>query len=113
MLGVLPGILGTLQATEALKLVLGIGDPLIGRLLVFDALAMSFDELLADDGGDGELAGRIAAHESVGLERGQGRIDLAEALVPEVPEGLGDRLADAVAAGVLDGQGAEHGHLGL
>lgn len=45
VLGVLPGILGTLQATEALKLVLGIGEPLVGRLLVFDALAMSFDEL--------------------------------------------------------------------
>ena len=45
VLGVLPGILGTLQATEALKLVLGIGEPLVGRLLIFDALAMAFDEL--------------------------------------------------------------------
>jgi len=45
VLGVLPGILGTLQATEALKLVLGIGEPLIGRLLSFDALGMTFDEL--------------------------------------------------------------------
>jgi adenylyltransferase/sulfurtransferase len=43
--GVLPGTIGTLQATEALKLLLGIGDPLIGKLLLFDALAMSFDEL--------------------------------------------------------------------
>ena len=39
MLGVLPGIIGSLQANEALKLALGIGDPLIGRLLLFDALA--------------------------------------------------------------------------
>ena len=45
VLGVLPGILGTLQATEALKLVLGIGEPLIGRLLIFDALAMTFHEV--------------------------------------------------------------------
>jgi molybdopterin/thiamine biosynthesis adenylyltransferase/rhodanese-related sulfurtransferase len=45
VLGVLPGILGTLQATEALKLVLGIGTSLAGRLLVFDALAMTFDEV--------------------------------------------------------------------
>jgi adenylyltransferase/sulfurtransferase len=45
VLGVLPGILGTLQAAEALKLVLGIGAPLIGRLLIFDALGMTFDEL--------------------------------------------------------------------
>ena len=42
VLGVLPGIIGTLQATEAIKLIAGIGDPLIGRLLLFDALAMSF-----------------------------------------------------------------------
>jgi len=45
VLGVLPGILGTLQATEALKLVLRIGEPLTGRLLVFNALSMTFDEL--------------------------------------------------------------------
>jgi sulfur-carrier protein adenylyltransferase/sulfurtransferase len=43
VLGVLPGTIGTLQATEALKLILGIGEPLIGRLLLFDALDMSFD----------------------------------------------------------------------
>jgi sulfur-carrier protein adenylyltransferase/sulfurtransferase len=40
--GVLPGTIGTLQATEALKLILGIGDPLIGRLMLYDALDMSF-----------------------------------------------------------------------
>jgi molybdopterin/thiamine biosynthesis adenylyltransferase/rhodanese-related sulfurtransferase len=45
VLGVLPGIIGLLQATEAIKLLLGIGEPLIGRLLCFDALAMSFREL--------------------------------------------------------------------
>ena len=45
MLGVLPGVVGTLQATEAVKLLLGIGDPLIGRQLRYDALAMEFVEL--------------------------------------------------------------------
>lgn len=44
VLGVLPGIVGLLQATEALKLILGIGEPLVGRLLGFDALAMRFRE---------------------------------------------------------------------
>ncbi|MDG2539020.1 molybdopterin-synthase adenylyltransferase MoeB [Dyella jiangningensis] len=44
VLGVLPGIVGLLQATEALKLILGIGEPLVGRLLAFDALAMRFRE---------------------------------------------------------------------
>jgi molybdopterin/thiamine biosynthesis adenylyltransferase/rhodanese-related sulfurtransferase len=45
VLGVLPGIIGSLQALEALKLLLGIGDPLVGRLLLFDALEVSFREL--------------------------------------------------------------------
>jgi molybdopterin/thiamine biosynthesis adenylyltransferase/rhodanese-related sulfurtransferase len=44
VLGVLPGIVGLLQATETLKLILGIGAPLVGRLLSFDALAMRFRE---------------------------------------------------------------------
>jgi adenylyltransferase/sulfurtransferase len=45
VLGVLPGIIGTLQAIEAIKLLIGIGDPLIGRLLHFDALKVKFREL--------------------------------------------------------------------
>src|SRR5229473_1655588 len=45
VLGVLPGIVGSIQATEAIKLLLGRGDTLIGRLLVFDALRMKFREL--------------------------------------------------------------------
>jgi molybdopterin/thiamine biosynthesis adenylyltransferase/rhodanese-related sulfurtransferase len=45
VLGVLPGIVGTLQTNEALKLALGIGDPLIGRLLLIDALAADFTEV--------------------------------------------------------------------
>ena len=43
VLGVLPGTIGTLQATEALKVLLGIGEPLIGKLLLYNALEMSFD----------------------------------------------------------------------
>ena len=45
VLGVLPGLLGTMQAAEVLKLLLGAGDPLIGRLLLVDTLAMRFREL--------------------------------------------------------------------
>jgi len=45
VLGVLPGVIGSLQATEAIKLVLGRGESLIGRLLIFDALEMRFREL--------------------------------------------------------------------
>ncbi|AIP66130.1 molybdopterin-synthase adenylyltransferase MoeB [Burkholderia thailandensis] len=50
VLGVLPGLLGVVQATEVIKLILGIGTPLIGRLLTFDALSMRTHELrLAKD----------------------------------------------------------------
>jgi molybdopterin/thiamine biosynthesis adenylyltransferase/rhodanese-related sulfurtransferase len=45
VLGVLPGIMGLLQATEAIKLILDIGEPLVGRLLLFDALSTEFTEL--------------------------------------------------------------------
>ena len=45
VLGVLPGVIGTLQAVETIKLLLGLGEPLIGRLLLYDALAARFLEL--------------------------------------------------------------------
>lgn len=44
VLGVLPGVVGALQATEAIKLIVGAGEPLVGRLLVYDALELSFRE---------------------------------------------------------------------
>jgi molybdopterin/thiamine biosynthesis adenylyltransferase/rhodanese-related sulfurtransferase len=45
VLGILPGAIGTIQATETVKLLLGIGEPLIGRLLLYDALTMRFREM--------------------------------------------------------------------
>jgi len=45
VLGVLPGIVGSIQAMETIKLILGTGEPLVGRLLLFDALGMRFREL--------------------------------------------------------------------
>ena len=45
VLGILPGTIGAIQATEAIKLILGIGEPLIGRLLLYDALNMEFDQV--------------------------------------------------------------------
>jgi molybdopterin/thiamine biosynthesis adenylyltransferase len=45
ILGVLPGVIGLLQATEAIKLLIGVGEPLIGRLLLFDALHMKMNEV--------------------------------------------------------------------
>jgi len=48
VLGVLPGLVGTIQATEALKLIVGAGDPLVGRLLLVDALGMRFHTVRVD-----------------------------------------------------------------
>jgi adenylyltransferase/sulfurtransferase len=45
VLGILPGTVGTFQATEAIKLILGIGEPLVGRMLLYDALEMSFTKI--------------------------------------------------------------------
>ena len=45
VLGILPGVVGTIQATEAVKLIMGVGEPLIGRFLIYDALRMRFREL--------------------------------------------------------------------
>ena len=45
VLGILPGVVGTIQATEAVKLIIGAGEPLIGRFLIYDALRMRFREL--------------------------------------------------------------------
>ena len=45
VLGILPGVIGSIQATEAVKILLGTGEPLVGRLLLYDALAMRFDEM--------------------------------------------------------------------
>jgi adenylyltransferase/sulfurtransferase len=45
VLGVLPGMVGVIQATEVVKLILGQGQPLVGRLLIYDALEMSFRTL--------------------------------------------------------------------
>jgi molybdopterin/thiamine biosynthesis adenylyltransferase/rhodanese-related sulfurtransferase len=45
VLGVLPGIIGVIQATETVKLIMGIGEPLVGRFLIYDALKMKFREL--------------------------------------------------------------------
>jgi molybdopterin/thiamine biosynthesis adenylyltransferase len=45
VLGILPGVIGTIQATEAIKVVLGEGEPLVGRLLQYDSLQMKFRNL--------------------------------------------------------------------
>jgi len=57
VLGVLPGTIGSIQATEALKLILGIGEPLIGRLLLYDALDLSFQTVKLQKNPDCKVCG--------------------------------------------------------
>ncbi|MFQ5514266.1 MAG: molybdopterin-synthase adenylyltransferase MoeB [Myxococcota bacterium] len=69
VLGVLPGVIGLLQATEVLKLLLGRGSPLVGRLLVYDALAMEFREFsLAKDLGCAVCGASPSIHAPIDYE---------------------------------------------
>jgi len=78
VLGVLPGIIGTVQATEAIKLVTGIGEPLTGRLLLYDALRMMFRTIVLQRDPDCPVCGdaptirTLVAYDEV-CETGSGR----------------------------------------
>ncbi len=58
--GILPGTIGTLQATEVVKLILGLGTPLIGKLLLYDALTMNFDVVQFDKNPECAVCGDTA-----------------------------------------------------
>ncbi len=62
VLGILPGTIGTMQATEAIKLILGIGEPMIGRMLLYDALEMSFTTIKIRKNPDCPVCGIPAEH---------------------------------------------------
>jgi len=70
VLGVLPGIVGLIQATEVLKLIARIGEPLIGRLLMFDALEMRFRELKLAKDPDCPACGSVVGRESLSDDYG-------------------------------------------
>src|SRR6202046_2307342 len=99
VLGVLPGIVGAIQAVETLKVIIGKGEPLVGRLLLFDALAMSFRELklrknpkCAVCGEHPTITKLIDYDEFCGI-RGEESASPAQATVPEIsPRELKSRL---------------------
>lgn len=69
VLGILPGTIGTIQATEAIKLLLGIGSNLIGRLLIYDALEMTFDSVKINKNPECRICGSEAdIHELMDYE---------------------------------------------
>jgi adenylyltransferase/sulfurtransferase len=90
VLGVLPGVIGSLQATEALKILLGVGTTLTGRLLLYDALDLSFRELKLRRDPACPLCGEnrtidhlVDYEEFCGLSRGQAEPTVAEVTVRE------------------------------
>ena len=93
VLGVLPGVIGTIQATEAIKLIVGVGEPLVGRFLVYDALRLRFRELkLARDPdcpvcGDHPTIRELTDDEAV----------CGGPAAPEAPAGPADLAADITA----------------
>jgi sulfur-carrier protein adenylyltransferase/sulfurtransferase len=98
VLGVLPGIVGSLQAVETIKLILGAGDPLIGRLLLFDALGMKFRELKLKKNPECPLCGanrtisKLIDYEEFCGIRGE-EAPAAVTIVPEItPRELKQRL---------------------
>ncbi len=108
VLGLLPGAIGTIQATETVKLILGIGEPLIGRLLLYDALDMSFREMkLRKDPGcpvcgeNPTVTELIDYQEFCGIPQAEAQ-DAADE-VPEISVGeLKERLENGGGVNVLD-----------
>ncbi len=88
VLGVLPGLLGMIQAAETLKLILGIGEPLIGRLLMVDALSMQFREMRLRKDPDCALCGErpiITRLSEVGVDADCDAPVVSSRAVPAVP----------------------------
>src|SRR5262245_5121822 len=91
VLGVLPGIIGVIQATEAIKLILGVGEPLIGRFLIYDALKMKFRELKLRKNPDCVVCGKhptvtklIDYEEFCGLRGQEKPVNTPTPSVPEI-----------------------------
>jgi len=104
VLGVLPGVIGTLQATEALKLLTRTGEPLIGRLLLFDALKMEFRQLrLRKDENCKVCGAQPVVRELIDYENfcaGATRMPNDEAVI--TPEALYERLTKGEQLTVID-----------
>lgn len=109
VLGVLPGLLGVMQATEVIKLILGVGEPLVGRLVLVDALAMRFRELRVRKNPECPVCGThptvtelIDYNQFCGI-RGEESEASTSAKIPEIPvEELKRRLDGGEDIFVLD-----------
>jgi sulfur-carrier protein adenylyltransferase/sulfurtransferase len=88
VLGVLPGVMGTLQATEAIKVLLGIGEPLAGRLLVYDALALQFQEFHFQRRNDCAVCGDHPTIAAISEPQDTGMSEIEEWTVEQLAQGL-------------------------
>ena len=96
VLGVLPGVIGTIQATEAVKLIIGAGEPLVGRFLVYDALRMRFRELKLRRDSDCPVCGdRPTVTELIDYEQFCGVAPAASAPAGGAGEGMAPGGGDA------------------
>jgi sulfur-carrier protein adenylyltransferase/sulfurtransferase len=112
VLGVLPGVMGSLQATEAIKLLLGIGEPLIGRLLVYDALALQFQEFLFSRRSDCAVCGDHPTITSIPQDAETGAEMISEWTPAELALALaGPRGSELVMVDVREPQEWNAGHL--
>ncbi len=109
VLGVLPGVIGTIQATEAVKLILGIGETLAGRLLLYDALEMTFEYVALRKNPDCKVCGahpvvtELIDYEAFcGLPGHDRESDSAGAAWNITPEALSARLRSGDAPLLLD-----------
>ena len=102
--GVLPGIVGTIQATEALKLLLGIGDPLVGRLLLIDALGSRFRTVGLQRDAACPACGSREIRELIDYEAFCGAARSAPAASPSemTPSDLAQRVARGDAPDIID-----------
>ncbi len=115
VLGILPGLVGVIQATEVIKLILGIGEPLIGRLLLVDALGMSFRTLKLRKNpecpacGTHEIKQLIDYDQFCGIEKpaavgplevsSHGKVDASAAIVEGIPQMSVEQLKARMDAG--------------
>ena len=110
VLGILPGMIGMVQATETVKLILGEGEPLIGRLLLYDALGMSFREMkLRKDpscpicGDNPSVTELIDYEEFCGIPQATAAEEEAAQSIPEITVSeLKDKLDNGESINVLD-----------
>jgi sulfur-carrier protein adenylyltransferase/sulfurtransferase len=101
VLGVLPGLIGTLQATEALKLLLGLGEPLVGKLLLVDSLSMKFRMIAIQRDPDCPTCGANRTNTLIDYEQFCGSRE-TEQVMTITPQELAARLAEGESIDLID-----------